>query len=97
MRGSNPDAQVQTGLDRFDIKAIMVPNPPPYVTYPRDPDDEPVINLAIHVEADYIVTRDKDLLALSDESQPEGRFFRKQFPHLTILDPVAFLQIMQKA
>ena len=74
---------------------MMVPNPPPYVNYPRDPNDEPVINLAIHIEADYIVTRDKDLLDLVDENRPEGRYFRKRFPNITILDPVAFLQAIR--
>ena len=32
--------------------------------YPRDPDDEPYLNLAIKAKADFIVTRDKDLLDL---------------------------------
>lgn len=100
IRAKNPqltDAQAEAGLARFDTNAIMVPNPPPYVNYPRDPDDEPVINLAIHVDADYIVTRDRDLLTLMDESLPEGQFFRKRFPGITILNPVAFvLAIRQK-
>jgi predicted nucleic acid-binding protein len=74
----------------------MVPNPPPYVGYPRDPDDEMVINLAIHVDAEYVVTRDKDLLVLMDETRPEGRFFRKRFPGIAILDPVAFLQALRE-
>jgi putative PIN family toxin of toxin-antitoxin system len=90
------DAQVEAGLARFDTKTAMVPNPPPYVNYPRDPDDEHVINLAIYVEADYIVTRDKDLLALMDIRQSEGRFFRKRFSRLTILSPVDFLQAMRE-
>ena len=33
---------------------------PQHFTYPRDPKDEPQLNLAIEVKADYIVSRDKD-------------------------------------
>jgi putative PIN family toxin of toxin-antitoxin system len=94
IRAKNPavsDAQVQAGLARLDQLAIMVPPPPRYVTYPRDPNDEPVINLAIHVNADFIVTRDKDLLTLMDESEQDGMFFRRQFPDLSILSPTAFI------
>lgn len=90
------DAQVEAGLARFDSRAVLVPNPPPYVSYPRDPDDEPVLNLAIHVGADYIITRDRDLLDLMDSDRPEGRSFRRRFPRLRILDPVAFLEVMRQ-
>lgn len=99
IRAKNPhitDTQIEAGLARFDLKAIRGLNPPPYVSYPRDPNDEPVINLAIHVDADYIVTRDRDLLELVDESKPEGRFFRQRFPRLSILNPVAFLQALRE-
>jgi putative PIN family toxin of toxin-antitoxin system len=95
LRAKNPqitDAQVEAALQRFDARAIMVPNPPTYLVYPRDPDDEPVINLAIHVKASYLVTRDRDLLDLMDETRSEGRGFRRRFPDLIILDPVAFVR-----
>jgi putative PIN family toxin of toxin-antitoxin system len=97
LRARNPeltDAQVAAALQRFDAQAIMVPNAPTYLVYPRDPDDEPVINLAIHVKASFLVTRDRDLLDLMDESRPEGRNFRQRFPDLKILDPVSFLRVL---
>lgn len=74
-------------LDRLDASAIRIPNPPRRVAYLRDPNDEPVLNLAIHVEAQFILTRDKDLLNLADDNT-----LRRHFPFLRILDPVAFLQ-----
>lgn len=60
--------------------------------YHRDPDDEPYINLAIEAGADFLVTRDADLLDLMDWSKEEGRNFQKRFRNLRILDPVTFLK-----
>ncbi len=56
------------------------------------PEDEPYISLALAAEAQYLVSRDNDLLALSGTSS-EAVLFRKRFPMLTILDPVAFLRL----
>ena len=81
------DARIAAALQRFDERAILIPNPPRRVAYPRDPDDEPVLNLAIHVEAHYIVARDNDLLDLADDAQ-----FGRLFPAIRIVDPVALLQ-----
>jgi len=60
-----------------------------YVEYARDPDDEPVLNLAIHVKADYLVARDKDLLDLDRD-----RDFRLIYPFLRIVTPEALLQAL---
>jgi predicted nucleic acid-binding protein len=53
---------------------------------PRDPDDEPYVNLAVAAGARYLVTRDKDLLDLMEDAD-----FRRRFATLAILDPAAFL------
>ena len=98
VRAKNPqitDSQVEAGLALLDDKAIRIPNPPPRISYARDPKDEPVINLAIHVRANYIVTRDKDLLDLMDETLESGRDFCALFPYLSVLDPIAFLRQIQ--
>lgn len=58
---------------------------------PRDPDDEPYINLAIEAGARFLVTRDRDLLDLMRYTE-EGRDFQSRFQQLEILDPVAFLK-----
>jgi predicted nucleic acid-binding protein len=60
--------------------------------YPRDPDDEPYINLAVASDARYLVTWDNDLLELMDEKMPAGSDFRQRFPHLLILNPVALIR-----
>jgi putative PIN family toxin of toxin-antitoxin system len=76
-------------FDRLARLAHRVTYIPKRFILARDSDDEPYMDLAVAVNADYVVTRDKDMLDLMhDES------FRSQFPHLTIIDPVAFLQTL---
>jgi putative PIN family toxin of toxin-antitoxin system len=79
----------------LDEKAILIYNVPETFRYARDPKDEPYINLALVTNAQYLVTYDTDLLDLMDERSEQGRQFRHRFPHLTILDPAAFLQVLR--
>jgi putative PIN family toxin of toxin-antitoxin system len=81
-------------IERLRGHAVLQPAPPRHFQYARDPVDEHVINLAIETNARYLVTRDEDLLDLMDENRPEGRLYRQRFPGLTILNPVAFLQVI---
>jgi putative PIN family toxin of toxin-antitoxin system len=54
---------------------------------PRDPKDEPYIDLAVAAGARYLVSRDDDLLGLMGDAA-----FRQQFPGLAVVDPVALLR-----
>ena len=47
---------------------VWISDPPPDTPECRDASDQPFVILAYVAEADYIVTRDPDLLALTDES-----------------------------
>jgi putative PIN family toxin of toxin-antitoxin system len=53
---------------------------------PRDPKDEPYVDLAVAAGARYLVSRDDDLLDLMGDAA-----FRQWFPDLTVIDPVALL------
>lgn len=68
---------------------------PQHFTYPRDPKDEPQLNLAIEVKADYIISRDHDLLDLMDWGQDAGREFQRRFRFLKIVTPEEFLHVME--
>jgi predicted nucleic acid-binding protein len=57
-------------------------NPPAYVAFERDPEDEMVLNLAIHLEADFIVSKDRDLLDLSRTSG-----WQTAYPTIRIIPP----------
>lgn len=85
------DERANVMLARLDAHANIVPSVFRSLEYPRDPDDEPVINLAIHVRAHYLVSRDKDLLDLD-----KSRDFRLLYPFLRIVDPVTFLQEIER-
>ena len=80
------DQRVDRFLQWIEERGITLDAVPQVFSYPRDPNDEPYINLAIASEARYLVSRDKDLLHLMAAGD-----FRRRFPNLTILNPVAFL------
>ena len=63
--------------------------------YPRDPDDEPYLSLAIEAGAEFLVTRDRDLLDLMRWDREEGRTFQRRFPKLKNVDPVTFLKLIE--
>ena len=48
---------------------VAIPDPPPETPLCRDPDDQMFLALAYQAAADYLVTKDPDLLALKDESE----------------------------
>jgi len=79
-------------LADISATATIVEHVPHVFDYQRDPGDEHYVNLAVACNARLIVSRDKDLLALTDELTAEGLEFRKRFPDLQILKPDGLLQ-----
>jgi predicted nucleic acid-binding protein len=62
--------------------------------YPRATQDEPYIDLAAVARADYLISRDRDLLSLATDRSLIGKQFRQRYPRLHVVDPVAFLAKM---
>jgi putative PIN family toxin of toxin-antitoxin system len=85
------DEVVEKFIERISTIGTLTQNPPAAFTLRRDPKDEAYVNLAIATNAPYLVTRDKDLLDLMNDTA-----FRQQYPNLTILDPVHFLATVPK-
>ncbi|MBC7816626.1 MAG: putative toxin-antitoxin system toxin component, PIN family [Planctomycetaceae bacterium] len=77
-------------LEAITSKALVVPDVPDAFSLPRDPKDEPYINLAIATQAEFLVSRDRDLLDLMTDAD-----FRRRFPGLTIVDPMTFLRTIR--
>ncbi|MBI1900886.1 MAG: putative toxin-antitoxin system toxin component, PIN family [Planctomycetia bacterium] len=77
-------------LENVKDKAVAFSQVPRVVSLPRDPKDEPYLNLAVAAGAQFLVTRDRDLLDLMQDQT-----FRAAHPGLSIVDPVAFLQSIE--
>ena len=58
------DEIVGAFLKRLQNLSVLVRLVPKKFSYPRDEDDEPYINLAVAAGADFIISRDRDLLDL---------------------------------
>jgi putative PIN family toxin of toxin-antitoxin system len=95
IREKNPhvtDAIVAEFVNKIAYRGILVREVPHLVSYSRDPGDEPYLNLAAAVGADYLVSRDRDLLDLATNHATEAKEFRQRLPSLRIVNPVEFLE-----
>jgi uncharacterized protein len=80
-------------LEELGRVAEKVGEVPKRFTYPRDPKDEPYVDLALAATASHVVSRDRDLLDLMNDTDPDGKVLRALNPGLRVLDPVAFLNL----
>ena len=90
------DKMIETFLDDIKSKAKILKNVPSYFSFTRDPKDEKYINLAVETKADYIVSRDKDLLDLMTDYTDEAKEFRQRFRPLRVIAPLEFLKEIEK-
>jgi hypothetical protein len=88
------DDRVIAFVTRLAENAILVKDVPQHFNYTRDPKDEKYINLAVEVAANYIISRDRDLLDLMTGYTAECKEFRRRFRPLKIVEPVSFLSIV---
>jgi uncharacterized protein len=79
-------------LQRLTFRATLVRRVPHVFRFARDPKDEPYIDLAVAAKADYLVSRDKDLLSLMSARTTTAKQFRQRTRPLKVVDPVAFLR-----
>jgi putative PIN family toxin of toxin-antitoxin system len=90
------DVAVEALFERLDQHATLIRQVPKRFVYPRDPKDKPYVNLAVEMKADYLVSRDNDLLDLMKWEREEGREFQKRFRFLKIVTPENFLAAVEK-
>jgi putative PIN family toxin of toxin-antitoxin system len=77
--------------------ALTVDDVPAVFTLPRDPKDEPYVNLAIRAQASYLVTwNDRHLTYLMRQDTAEGREFSNRFPNIKIVDPPTFVREIEQ-
>jgi len=65
------------------VATIVVNAPPIPGAVPRDPDDDKIIAAAVAAEADYLVSRDRDLLSLGS------------YQGIKIITPEEFLRVIR--
>jgi putative PIN family toxin of toxin-antitoxin system len=91
------DEIVEDFLKGLRNTAEVTSDVPTRFSYPRDIDDEPYLNLAIETEANFLVSRDKDLLDLMTGYNEEGKDFRQRFRSVIVIEPFAFLKEVRRS
>jgi putative PIN family toxin of toxin-antitoxin system len=85
-----PD-RIEAFLERLTFRANLRRRVRHTFDYARDPDDEPYLDLALAIRADYLVTRDKDLLSLMTGHTLFCKQFRRATHPLRVLSATDFL------
>jgi putative PIN family toxin of toxin-antitoxin system len=91
------DEIVGAFLKRLQKLSVFVRHVPKKFSYPRDEDDEPYINLAVTAGADFIISRDRDLLDLMIGHTDECKEFRQRFRPLRVIEPIEFLKLVEES
>lgn len=89
------DEIVGAFLKRLHKLSTLVRLVPKRFSYSRDEDDEPYINLAVAANAEFIVSRDRDLLDLMTGHADECKEFRQRFRPLRVIEPAEFLKLLE--
>jgi putative PIN family toxin of toxin-antitoxin system len=84
------DEQIASFIEKLAFRGTLLRKVEHVFDYPRARQDEPYIDLAAAARANYLVSRDKDLLSLATDTSLHGKQFRQRFSHLHVLDPIAF-------
>jgi uncharacterized protein len=83
---------VSAFIGEIEALCVRIPSPPKTFVLPRDPNDEPFIDLAVAGDAQFIVTwNERHLTYLMRQDTVEGREFAARFPSIQIVSPVEFL------
>lgn len=90
------DEIVGAFLKRLQRLSVLVHPVPKKFSHPRDEDDEPYINLAVAAGADFIISRDRDLLDLMTGHTNECKEFRQRFRPLRVIEPAEFLRLYRE-
>jgi putative PIN family toxin of toxin-antitoxin system len=95
IRRLKPDmatSDVDRFLEALAYRSAYLRDVPRVVSWPRDPKDEPYLNLAVAAQAQYLVTRDQDLLVLNSDHSDEAKRVRQLTRNrLEIVTPTEFL------
>jgi putative PIN family toxin of toxin-antitoxin system len=84
--------RVQSLVTEIESRAVKIAKPLPVFPLPRDPKDEPFVDLAVAGNAQFIVTwNEVHLTYLMKRDTTEGREFCARYPNIRIISPPEFL------
>ena len=89
------DERAEKLVEVLRTKATIIKDVPHVFSCTRDPKDEKYINLAIAAGAEYIISRDTDLLDLMTGFDDDSKDFRQKFRPLKIIQPLEFMKIVE--
>lgn len=87
---------VRDFLDRIQACSIYSVNIANVFVLDRDPKDSKYIDPAIATKADFLVTRDNDLLDLREKESPLSEIFEKLDWQFKIVDPFEMLTFLRQ-
>jgi putative PIN family toxin of toxin-antitoxin system len=90
------DEIVGAFLKRLEKLSVLVRPFQKKFSYSRDEDDEPYLNLAVTAGADFIISRDRDLLDLMTGHTDECKEFRQRFRPLRVIEPVELVRLIEE-
>lgn len=85
------DERIEAFFLRLEREAFWLREVAPKFDFRRDPKDAPYVNLAVAAAADFIISRDNDLLDLMSKYDDDSKEFRQRFRPLKVITPEAFL------
>jgi putative PIN family toxin of toxin-antitoxin system len=90
------DDLVEAFLGSARSRAFSISAPPVRFIFNRDPKDEPYINLEIAARAEFLVSRDRDILDLAKPDDADGARLRTIAPNIRIVAPGEFLDELRR-
>ncbi len=90
------DERIEAFFERLQRQAFWLREVTPKFDFRRDPKDAPYVNLAVAADADFIVSRDNDLLDLMAKHDDDSKEFRQRFRPLKVITPEAFLAEVER-
>ncbi|HTW95573.1 MAG TPA: putative toxin-antitoxin system toxin component, PIN family, partial [Tepidisphaeraceae bacterium] len=86
------DQRIGDFLARISFRGVLLRRVPHVITFARDSRDEPYLDLALAIRADYLVTRDADLLSIGIGHAAADKELRGRFRRIAIVTPTDFLR-----
>jgi hypothetical protein len=87
---------VEGFLEAARSRAFWIPAPPRRFLFNRDPKDEPYINLEIAAQAEFLVSRDNDILDLAKPDDADAVRLRAIAPDIRIVEPREFVRDVRR-